>query len=128
MSHLLIVGAKQMSISRYRSCIILSLILLGSGGAAAQAQSFDRYDRRVEVINQTSVPLWSFFASTARTDSWEEDILGSDILLPGRSLTVNIDDGSGYCRYDLKAVLADGREVTEFDFDVCSMASWTIYE
>jgi hypothetical protein len=97
-------------------------------GASAQAQSFDRYDRRVEVINYTSVAMWSFFASAVDQRGWQEDILGTSVLPPGNSMVVNIDDGSGFCLYDLKAVLADGREVTRFGFNVCDFVSWTVYE
>ena len=66
-------------------------------------------DRRVRVVNGTNVTVTSFYASNASRGSWEEDILGSSVLPAGRSVMINIDDGSGACMFDFRAVLANGR-------------------
>jgi hypothetical protein len=49
----------------------------------------------------------------------EEDILGRNVLPSGRSIVINIDDGSGSCRFDFLAVLEGGRRVEQRDFNVC---------
>jgi hypothetical protein len=107
----------------------LTLIaLLGVGTANVQAGRFDPYNRRVTVINDTSTTMWSFYASNVGRLSWEEDIFGPSVLHSGRSVVVNIDDGTGYCLYDLKAVFSDGRQAIRHNFNVCEMVSWTIYD
>ncbi len=40
----------------------------------------------------------------------------------------NINDGTGYCRYDLKAVFSDGSTAKRFNVDVCAIAEWTIHD
>jgi len=83
-------------------------------------------DRRVVIINGTGNVVNSFYASNIKRTSWEEDILGKGVLQPGQRVTVNIDDGSGACLFDFRAVLANGRKVEARRVDVCQVSSWTI--
>jgi hypothetical protein len=83
-------------------------------------------DRRVRIINDSNVTLNSFYASNARRRSWEEDILGKSVLPAGRSVMINIDDGTGACIFDFKAVLATGRTVEAYGLNVCQITSWTV--
>lgn len=81
-------------------------------------------DRRVRIINDTSVTMTQFYASNVDTDSWEEDILGSDVLRSGQSVRVNIDDGTGACVYDFKAVFADGDVLVRQNINVCRISEY----
>ena len=87
-------------------------------------QSRDRYNRRVTIHNQTGWTMLRFYASDARSSSWEEDILGSDTLASGRSWTVNIDDGSGACVYDFRAEFTNGEVLTRSGINVCEIADY----
>src|SRR5262245_28587086 len=83
-------------------------------------------DRRVVIINGTNAVVNSFYASNINRNSWEEDILGNSVLQPGQRVTVNIDDGSGACLFDFRAVLATGRKVELRRVNVCQVSSWTV--
>lgn len=83
----------------------------------------DQYDRRVVVINDTSMTLVEFYASNVGTEEWQEDILGEDVLDSGETATINIDDDTGYCRYDFLAIFEDGTEVVNPDVNVCEAES-----
>lgn len=85
-------------------------------------------DRRVVIVNATSYSIEEFYASNVGTDDWEEDILGQDILLPGQQVTINIDDGTGHCRYDFKAVFDDGDEARKDAVNVCEIGTFTFNE
>ncbi len=91
------------------------------------AGSDDGKDRRIDLVNDTNVTMTEFYASNIDSDSWEEDILDGSYLRPGKKFEINIDDGTGYCLFDLKAVFADGDVVTENDFNVCVEVRWRIY-
>ncbi|MFC3704489.1 hypothetical protein ACFOOL_06950 [Devosia honganensis] len=97
----------------------LSLALLAAGTISATA-----LDRRVVINNTSSYTIMEFYASNTGSESWEEDILGSDILPAGDSVTINIDDGSGYCKYDFLAVFEDGDEVISADNNVCELSEF----
>jgi len=98
-------------------------VALGMAAAPANAQ-----DRHVQVINETQGAIVQFFASNVDRPNWEEDILGEAVLPVGQSANINIDDGSGACLYDFKAVFEDGQELVRNGIDVCTTATYTYTE
>lgn len=86
--------------------------------------SRDGYNRRVRIHNQTGWTMLRFYASDSRKSSWEEDILGSSVLANGRSVTINIDDGSGACVYDFRAEFTNGQVLTRMNVNVCQIADY----
>jgi hypothetical protein len=97
--------------------LALAILAIGVVDAAA-------LDRRVRINNKSSYDIIEFYASNTGTRSWEEDILGRDILPSGSSVVINIDDGSGYCKYDFLAVFEDGDEVVSNDNNVCELSDF----
>jgi hypothetical protein len=83
-------------------------------------------DRRVRVVNDSSRTMTKFQASNKASKSWEEDILGNDVLKPGQSVVVNINDGTGYCVFDLRATFQGGATVVRRNINICKISSWTI--
>ena len=88
----------------------------------------DRYDREVEIINNTGYTMQRFFASNVDSPNWEEDILGNQVVMPYESVWINIDDGTGYCLFDLRALFDDGTEVVRNTVNVCEVESWTVHD
>jgi hypothetical protein len=86
----------------------------------------ERYNRVVTIINDTAVDMREFYASNKDATTWEEDILGQDMLPAGYQIDINIDDGTGYCIYDVKAVFVDGSEVVD-KVNVCETGTWRVY-
>lgn len=84
------------------------------------------YDRRVDVVNDTHLAIVSFYASNIDSDNWQADILGNAMLAPGRHLRVNLDDGSSYCRFDLKARFIDGSSIVRHDVDICAITQYSV--
>lgn len=82
-------------------------------------------DRTVEVFNKTGQTMIEFYASVTNADSWEEDILGDDTLDDGDSVDVNVDDGSGKCVYDFRAVFESGAEAVKRGVNVCAISTFT---
>ena len=82
-------------------------------------------DRRVRINNDTSYTIVRFYASNKGSRSWEEDVLGDSILPAGQSVVINIDDGSGYCKYDFLAIFEDGEELIKYDNNVCELSQFT---
>ena len=81
-----------------------TLSLFASAPAQAEAVSFT-------LVNGTSRTLEEFYASPPSTDDWEADILGVDVLPPGESVEITINDGREDCQYDFKGVLGAGSGV-----------------
>ncbi len=82
-------------------------------------------DRRVRIINNTGYTIVEFYGSNKGTDSWQEDILGYDVIGPYSSMIIDFDDGTGYCIFDFKAVFNDGEALTDFGINICEIATFT---
>ena len=81
-------------------------------------------DRRVKIYNDTDFTIVEFYASNKGTSDWQEDILGSDVLAPGGSVMINIDDGTGYCKFDFLAVFEDKDQVVSGDNNICELSEF----
>ncbi len=108
-----------------RGAIMALALGLAATPAIAGVQSNDDLDRRVRIINDTGQTIMYFYASRQGVDSWEEDMLGADILDDGESVSANIDDGSRACRYDFKAVFDDGQSLERYNINVCEISTYT---
>jgi hypothetical protein len=96
-----------------------ALVFLAAGVVTASA-----LDRHVQINNVSSHDIVEFYASNTGTEDWQEDVLGSEILPSGSSVMINIDDGTGYCKYDFLAVTAEGDQAISADNNVCELAEF----
>jgi hypothetical protein len=103
--------------------LVLSAALFAAGVSSVAA-----LDRRVRINNYTSYDIIEFYASHRDASSWQEDILGRDILPAGSSVMINIDDGTGYCVFDFRAVFEDGEVLEKFGNNVCELAEFNYTE
>lgn len=73
-------------------------------------------DRVFDVINHTNSDLEEFYFQPANQEDWGEDLLGEEVINPGKSASIPVN--SDECVYDFKAVFADG-DVLEEQSNVC---------
>jgi len=90
------------------------------------AQSRDGLDRTIMLENFSPVSICAFHASNIARPTWEENILGGDIVAPGTRVLVDVDDGSGRCYFDLLTIFCNGRKIVKNSVDVCTMEVYTI--
>ncbi len=90
------------------------------------ATTNDGRDRRVAVVNTGNVVLDSVFATSCTSRDWGRDMLGDKTISIGQSQTLNIDDGSGTCCFDLRAKFRNGVQRTNMRVDVCNVSRWTV--
>ncbi len=95
---------------------------------SAEAQCRDGKNRRIKVINDTTFSMREIYGSNVGADTWQEDVLGNKVLGPGQTVTVNFDDGTCYCTFDLKVVFSDDTKTIRHSFNVCTETSWRIHE
>jgi hypothetical protein len=86
----------------------------------------DRRDFRV--FNRTGVVMTNLQVSPHGTNSWEEDILGNNVLPVGESMVVRFVDSLDTCEYDMR-VKFDGREPIElYGLNVCSTEYYNFHD
>ena len=103
----------------------MKIVTLLAAGGLLVASVASAADRRVEIVNKTGLTITEFYASNTGASEWEEDILGTDILANGDTVEVNIDDGTGKCRFDFKAVFQNGAELVRNNINVCQISTFT---
>jgi hypothetical protein len=113
-----------MSFSKIGLAAAGAVVVLSSFAAAPAVAE----DRRVRIINDTQHTMVRFYASNSSRTTWEEDILGQRVLPAGQSVMINIDDGSGYCLFDFKAVFDDGDVLTRSQINVCQISEYRYTE
>jgi hypothetical protein len=106
-----------------RSAIIIGLV---TGASLISVAPVNAEDRRVRIYNSTNYTMTEFRASNIDRDLYGYDRLGSNVLEPGDAIVLNISDGNGYCRFDLKATFENGVDVYRHNFNVCEEVAWGV--
>jgi hypothetical protein len=87
-------------------------LLFMSSSTVALAQEY-----YVDITNRTGFTIFYMYVSPARSDSWEEDVLGKEVLTTGNSRRVWL---RGYDSpiFDIRLVDSDGDSYTFWKVDV----------
>jgi hypothetical protein len=96
--------------------VAASLLFLSQSPAGPPAHSANGH---VILTNNTRQPIVEIYVSDDGADYWQEDLLGSEFLLPGRSLFLDVDDRNGNCRVDVKTVLDNGSDLVKRGVNAC---------
>jgi len=111
---------------RFISAAVLAALL--AAPLALRDADAARYDRWVEVVNGTGVTLTRLYASHVGHTEWGRDHLGHQVLEPGQSISVNLNDGSGYCMFDFRGEFADGEHVENYRVNVCAVSVFRFHD
>jgi hypothetical protein len=106
-----------------------SAVVTGSVLCALQTStvpSASALDRHIQIINNTRVVIIEIYLAQVGTDRWQKDLLNDDILEPANSVFLQIDDGTGYCRFDMKTVFDDGTSMIHRNVNMCRMEGFAI--
>ncbi len=78
------------------------------------------------IDNATDSTMTALHLSVPSTNSWEEDILGVDVVEGGESVDVTIDDDLEDCNYDMRADFDDGTHIDVRNVNFCELEGETI--
>ena len=96
--------------------VAASLLFLSQSPAGPPAHSGDGH---VILTNNTRQPIVEIYVSDDGAAHWQDDLLGSEFLLPGRSVFFDVDDRNGNCKVDVKAVLDNGSDLIKRGVNAC---------
>jgi hypothetical protein len=97
-----------------------AVLALASAVPPAQAE-----DLVFTLDNQSSGAVYELYVSTLNSDTWEEDILGQDVLDSGQQATVTLQNADGRCKFDVRLVYDDGSVTDERNIDLCNLENGT---
>jgi hypothetical protein len=99
----------------------LSLSLLGSTAALAQAQ------QDFTLVNGTGYRIDEVYVAPTKSDDWEEDVLGLDVLGDGEEVAITFSPKESVCHYDIRIVWDDKSEADWRDFNLCEVSRITLH-
>jgi len=82
---------------------------------AAHAENLD-----FSLLNRTGYVISEVYVSSASSNDWEEDVMGSDVLANSESVDIEFEQGSKGCQWDMKVVYDDGEEAVWENLNLCS--------
>jgi len=96
--------------AKLRLAVAAAVLLCASAAAVAG-------DYYVDITNKTGYTIMYMYVSPAKSDSWEEDVLGEDVLASGKTQRVTL---TGYKSsiFDIRLVDEDGDKYTFWNVDV----------
>jgi hypothetical protein len=104
--------------------LALTLFALSLGVIAPNVVRADPRD--FTLVNDSTVTIREAYVSSSTLTSWEEDVLGSDVLPPGSRVNVTFSSfSSGDCSYDIKVVGMGNETGYLWAVDLCSTATVT---
>ena len=77
-------------------------------------------DTTVQLKNQSRESIFSIHVSPVASDKWGPDLLGSDVLLPGKEFTLQPPVSQG-CRYDVMVEYESGKKQERRDQNFCEL-------
>ena len=95
----------------------LALAVLAAAPAAAQSYA-------VRFQNYSGATVYRIYSSPTHNGSWEQDLLGSNVLYPGQGLDVTIHNVSN-CYYDVLVEFESGYSFSD-TWDICSFSQYNI--
>ena len=87
---------------------------LACSASAALAGIQDFY-----VNNNSKWAIYYIYVSPDYEDEWEEDVLGSEVLMPGEYLEIEMIGYDDYCYFDIKIEDERGNVREYWDIDLC---------
>jgi len=91
-------------------------------GTASKAYSQD-----FTLVNNMGFTIYGLYVSPVTSDSWEEDILGADVLGNGKSTTIRFSTSETSRYWDLMVTDAYNNEYSFYELDLFSISRITIY-
>lgn len=108
---------------RFTSGLAATAALALLAPAGAQAQGMQDF----ALINATGYQISQVFVAPSKSEDWEEDVLGQDVLDDGETVNIRFAAKTRTCNYDLKVIYEDGDEAEWRKFDLCTVSKITIH-
>lgn len=110
-----------MAFHHIKAAVVSAALALAVVPAAAFAGQQD-----FKIVNKTGYAFKNIYVSEANNNSWDEDILGRDMLEDGETLDVSFGKGEKTCIWDMKVTYDDGESAIWEDLNLCKISKVTL--
>lgn len=110
-----------------KSVLFAALLGFGLAAGAATSSIADEARQDFDLVNKTGYDISHVYVSPTKSDDWEEDVLGKDVLNDGDEWEIKFSRATKTCKWDLKVVYADDNSAAYWKaIDLCKVAKITI--
>lgn len=92
-----------------------AILFVGSAAAPALAQMYEK----ITLVNSTGYTISEVYIAPATSSSWEEDILGIDVLADEQDVEIDFRRSENTCDWHLMVVYDDGERAVWDGLDLC---------
>lgn len=103
-----------------KKLVALAAVLTLASPALAGQQDFT-------IVNRTGYQIDKIFVSPSKSDDWEEDVMGDDVIEDGAKQPITFSRDTSACKWDLKAVYHDKDEAVWTNIDLCTVEKITLH-
>ena len=96
--------------------------------AVAAPAGADDAKQDFKLVNKTGYELKALYVSPSKSDDWQEDVLGEDVLGDGGAVNIHFSPKANICKWDLKVVYSDDDSSAVWsNIDLCTVEKITIH-
>lgn len=78
------------------------------------------------IVNKTGYAIKHIYVSEANNNSWDEDVLGRDVLNDSEYFELQFGKGDKTCKWDMKVAYDDGETAVWEDLNLCQISKLTL--
>ncbi len=106
--------------------LMFAVAIAGIAVAVPAAAQDAKQDFRL--VNRTGYELKEVYVAPSKSDSWEEDILGTGTLEEGKAVNIHFSPKVQTCKWDLKVVYTvDDSNAVWSNINLCDVDKITIF-
>ena len=106
-----------------RSLIAASLVI----GAFLSSPATGQGKQDFTLVNKTGYPISQVYVSETKTDDWEEDVMGRELLDVDDSVDIGFESKTPGCKFDLKVIYHDDdSSAIWYGLNLCEISKVTI--
>ena len=79
------------------------------------------------LVNSTGYNIYEVYVAPTKSDDWEDDVMGRDILADGEEVEISFSPKERVCHYDIKVVWDDKSEAEWRQFNLCEVSRITLH-
>lgn len=83
-------------------------------------------DQDFTILNKTGYAFKHIYVSESNSGSWDEDVLGRDVLNDGEEFELSFAKSEKTCHWDMKAIYDDGTSVVWSNLNLCKITKLTL--
>lgn len=108
-------------LKQFVGAVLVLASLVTSGTALAEGK------QNFTLKNRTGYTIAEVYVSPAKSDDWEEDVMGGDVLANGQNVNIQFSRDAKSCVWDLKVIYDDEEEAEWTGFDLCKVSTISVF-